>query len=106
MRLIKTRLKKKWIFFQLSKRIDKRKIISKKELFENYYNPKIIHYANRLFKPWFWLDPSPYKKNYIHYKNLSPWKEIPFPDQSISGVFKRIGYYFSFVFKYIKRNKL
>lgn len=82
------------------------RIIPKEELFENYYNPKIIHYANRLFKPWFWLDPSPYKKNYIKYKNLSPWKEIPFPDKSISGVLNRIAYYFSFVFKYIKRNKL
>lgn len=32
MRLIKTRLKKKRIFFQLSKRIYKRKIISKKAI--------------------------------------------------------------------------
>ncbi|MCA6437461.1 MAG: glycosyltransferase family 8 protein [Bacteroidota bacterium] len=82
------------------------RIIPKVELFDNYNNPKIIHYANRLFKPWYWLDPSPYKSNYIHYKNLSPWKEIPFPDKSFTGVFKRIWYYFSFVFKYIKRNKL
>lgn len=77
---------------------------SKEEIFKEYNNPKIIHYANRLFKPWFWLDPSPYKKNYIHYKDLSPWKDIPFPDKSVMGVIKRVQYYFSFVFKYLKRN--
>ncbi len=81
------------------------RFISKEELFENYNNPKIIHYANRLFKPWFWLDPTPYKKNYVKYKNLSPWKDVPFPDKSFSGFFKRINFYFSFVIRYFKNNK-
>ncbi len=77
---------------------------SKEEILKEYNNPQIIHYANRLFKPWFWLDPSPFKKNYLHYKKLSPWSDVPFSDQSFMGVLKRIQYYFSFVFKYLKRN--
>ena len=39
-------------------------------------------------------------------ENIVFWKEIPFPDKSLTGVINRIAYYFSFVFKYIKRNKL
>lgn len=78
---------------------------SKEEIFKEYNNPKIIHYANRLFKPWFWLDPTPYKKNYLYYKKMSPWNEIPFSDKSFTGVIKRILYYFSFTFKFIIRNK-
>jgi lipopolysaccharide biosynthesis glycosyltransferase len=77
---------------------------SKEEIFKDYDDPKIIHYANRLFKPWFWLDPSPFKKNYLHYKKLSPWKDVPFKDKSVIGAMKRIQYYFTFVFKYLKRN--
>jgi lipopolysaccharide biosynthesis glycosyltransferase len=80
------------------------RFFSKEEIFKEYNNPKIIHYANRLFKPWFWLDPSPFKKNYLHYKKLSPWSDIPFKDKSFTGVVKRIQYYFTFVFKYLKRN--
>jgi len=79
------------------------KVYSKKELFKEYNNPKIIHYANRLFKPWFWLDPTPYKKNYLNYKKLSPWKDLLFNDKSFSGAMNRIQYYFTFVFKYLKR---
>ncbi len=75
---------------------------SKEDVFHEYNNPKIIHYANRLFKPWFWLDPSPYKKNYLKYKAISPWASVPFADKSLIGVINRILYYFSFVFKYIK----
>ncbi|MBL7918015.1 MAG: hypothetical protein JNM96_06435, partial [Bacteroidia bacterium] len=81
-------------------------IYSKEELFKDYDNPKIIHYANRLFKPWFWLDPSPFKKNYIHYKKLSPWGDVLFTDKSFQGAFKRVKYYFTFVFKYFKRRYL
>lgn len=78
----------------------------KSEVLKDYENPKIIHYANRLFKPWFWLDPSPFKKNYLHYKKLSPWNDVPFPDKSLKGALGRTQYYFSFVSKYVKRNYL
>jgi len=81
-------------------------VYSKNELFKDYNNPKIIHYANRLFKPWFWLDPTPFKKNYIHYKKLSPWNDILFNDKSFIGALKRIKYYFTFTFKYFKRHNL
>jgi lipopolysaccharide biosynthesis glycosyltransferase len=81
-------------------------VYSKKEILKHFENPNIIHYANRLFKPWYWLDPAPYKKNYIKYKELSPWKKVPFPDKSLIGVIKRIIYYITFIFKYIKRNYL
>ncbi len=78
----------------------------KKELMDDFAHPKIIHYANRLFKPWFWLDPTPFKSNYLHYKKLSPWNDVPFKDKSVGGAVKRVQYYFSFVFKYVKRNYL
>ncbi|MFN5459391.1 MAG: glycosyltransferase family 8 protein [Bacteroidota bacterium] len=74
--------------------------ISKNELFNEYSNPKIIHYANRLFKPWYWLDPSPYKKNYKYYKSNSPWYSIPYVDSGFFGVLKRLKFYFTFIIKY------
>jgi lipopolysaccharide biosynthesis glycosyltransferase len=65
--------------------------------------PSIIHYANRLFKPWFWLDPSPYKSNYLYYLNLSPFNDYKFPDKSLKGVIKRLNYYISFALRYFVR---
>lgn len=76
---------------------------SKKELFEHYNNPKIIHYANRLFKPWNYLDPTPFKKNYIHYKKLSPWASVPQFGNSFWGVINRLIFYVSFTLKYFGR---
>jgi len=66
-------------------------------------DPYIVHYANRIFKPWNWLDPSPFKKNYIHYLRLSPWKNNSLQGKSISGVFSRFIYYFSFSIRYFLR---
>lgn len=76
---------------------------TKEVLLENYNNPKIIHYANRLFKPWNYLDPTPYKRNYIHYKKLSPWASIPQFGNSFMGVINRLVFYVTFTIKYFIR---
>ncbi|MBN8702641.1 MAG: glycosyltransferase family 8 protein [Bacteroidetes bacterium] len=80
------------------------KYASKKEIIEIFNNPQIIHYANRLFKPWNYLDPTPYKKNYLHYKNLSPWSSVPQFGNSALGIISRLSFYVSFTLKYFFRN--
>jgi lipopolysaccharide biosynthesis glycosyltransferase len=80
-----------------------RQIDNKNLIKDLAFNPSIIHYANRLFKPWFWLDPSPYKSNYIYNLRISPWKAADFPDKSFSGILYRLRYYLSFLFRYFIR---
>lgn len=46
----------------------------KKELEKALQSPCIIHYTGG-FKPWFKECRHPYKKEYWHYRRLSPWKE-------------------------------
>ena len=55
-------------------------------------NPKIIHYAS-FIKPWFFLDPSPYKSVYWDYIKETPWKDYKQPDKSLKGIFQRVSYY-------------
>ena len=38
-------------------------------------NPAIIHYSGEE-RPWYHGNFSPYKKNFEHYRNLSPWKNL------------------------------
>jgi len=65
----------------------------KDNIFEITKNPKIIHYAG-FIKPWFFLDPSPYKPIYWKYLKETPWKDYKYPDKNLVGAIKRIGYYF------------
>jgi len=59
-------------------------------------NPGVIHYAS-FIKPWYFLDPSPYKKEYWTYLMRTPWKNYKQPDKSIGGFFKRIFYYLKII---------
>ena len=59
-------------------------------------NPKIIHYAS-FIKPWYYLDPSPYKKEYLKYLAKTPWKDYRQPDKTFTGVIKRINYYLKII---------
>jgi len=61
-------------------------------------NPKIIHYAS-FIKPWFFIDPSPFKKVYWDYLKETPWKDYKQPDKTFSGFFKRVNYYLRVVIK-------
>jgi len=61
-------------------------------------NPKIVHYAS-FIKPWFFLDPSPYKSVYLYYLRKTPWKNFKFPDKNIIGIFKRVRYYVGIILK-------
>lgn len=76
----------------------------KKEIFDAVKKPSIIHYANRLVKPWFFIDPSPYKTRYSKYLRTSPWKNYKYPDLTIKGLYLRIEHYFSFSLRYFSRN--
>lgn len=64
----------------------------KENLSEITKKPRIIHYAG-FIKPWFFLDPCPFKKIYWNYLRETPWKNYKFPDNNFKGIFKRIGYY-------------
>ncbi len=59
-------------------------------------NAKIIHYAS-FMKPWFFLDPIPYKKIYWKYLNETPWRNYKYPDLTLEGFAKRI-FYFAKIF--------
>ena len=59
-------------------------------------NPKIIHYAS-FIKPWFFLDPSPYKSVYWAYLRETPWGRNNYSDKNLSGILRRIFYYFGIV---------
>ncbi|VVB78763.1 Glycosyl transferase family 8 [uncultured archaeon] len=58
--------------------------------------PNIIHYAG-FIKPWYFLDPSPYKSIYWKYLKETPWKDYKYPDRNISGGLKRMKYYLKIV---------
>lgn len=41
-------------------------------------NPVIVHFASELFgKPWTMDSCMPYKNEYLEYKNLTPWRDVP-----------------------------
>ncbi len=67
----------------------------KEDLSEIVKKPKIIHYAG-FIKPWFFLDPLPYKSVYWGYLKETPWKDYEYPDKNLSGAIKRIKYYLYF----------
>lgn len=50
--------------------------INKKEMNDFFFNPCVIHYPGRYFKPWFKTWFIPYKKEWQYYKNLSEWKDF------------------------------
>ena len=68
----------------------------KDNLSEITKKPKIIHYAG-FIKPWFLLDPCPYKSVYWKYLKETPWKDYNYPDRSLKGMLKRINYYFKII---------
>jgi len=43
-------------------------------------------------KPWFFLDPVPYKKLYWRYLKKTPWKDYEYPDLNLKGFFERAAY--------------
>lgn len=58
--------------------------------------PRIIHYAS-FIKPWFFIDPSPFKNIYWAYLKETPWKNYKQPDKTLKGFFKRIGCYLNVI---------
>lgn len=59
------------------------------ETYKKIKQPKIIHYTGFL-KPWFFLDPVPFKGEYLYYLRKTPWKDYKFPDKNFKAVFSRI----------------
>lgn len=53
----------------------------KKEIEKEVYTPKIIHYTG-YGKPWHIHSQHPYAKRFIHYRDLSIWKDTPIIDNS------------------------
>lgn len=49
---------------------------NKQEMLDFFFDPCVIHYPGRHFKPWFRTWFIPYKKEWIHYKDLSEWDDF------------------------------
>lgn len=50
---------------------------NKKEMHDFFSDPSVVHFPGRYFKPWFktWLIP--YRNEWLKYKQLSEWKNMP-----------------------------
>jgi lipopolysaccharide biosynthesis glycosyltransferase len=75
---------------------------SSEEINEAIKSPRIIHYASRLVKPWFFFDPSPFKSRYWFYLKQSPWADYKYPDLNFKGLFSRLSNYLSVIPKLIR----
>ncbi len=74
-----------------------------REMYSIMEKPKIIHYTGFL-KPWFFLDPVPYKREYIRCLRKTPWKDYKFPDINLNSIIKRIAKITGFAYtKFIKK---
>lgn len=60
---------------------------SHQDIEEAIRKPSIVHFIGRQ-KPWLWDCHNAYQAFYLHYKNLSPWKDEPRPDANFKNTLK------------------
>jgi len=93
-------------FYYKNKPLTDNSYKNKEKIHKKIEPPNIIHYTGFL-KPWFFLDPVPYKKEYINYLRKTPWKDYKFPDLNPGIAIIRMTKITKFIYeKFIKKRNL
>lgn len=70
------RLEPKWNRYNIFNINADNLFFKKQEMIDFFFDPCVIHYPGRHFKPWFKTWFIPYKKEWQHYKKLSEWSDL------------------------------